>query len=714
MAICLGSIGMKKAPAKTRPHRETVLPATTEWRRRWLPVVALWLCALAAYSNSFRTGLPFDNAWVIQQDSRIQAATTENLSLIFTEDYSYKNSSSGLYRPLTTLSYLVNYSILGNGANPAPYHWVNFALHAINLTLVYWLGLVLFREVNGGRQAAFALAALWGVHPLLTESVTNIVGRADLLAGFGILAGLLCHIRSTDSSGRSRTRWIAMFLLATTVGMFSKESAVTVLGVMLAYDLIFRAGSRSAAELWRICRPTYLTLILPVGIYFFLRANALGKTVIPAFPFTDNPIAGAAFFTGRFTAVKVLGEYLWLMLWPANLSCDYSFNQIPLSSIGDWKAWLALAACTGLGAIALFSYRRQPALSFFLALFFITIAPTANLVILIGAMMAERFMYVPALGLAGGIVWLAYPAARRIRVPFAALMAFLCVAYGVRTYVRNWDWQDEQTLWTSAAKAAPSSYKVQIHLASALVQPNGEGLERAVGAIDRALSILAPVPDNLNVPQPYSVAGFFYRSQGDALAAKSSAAPSRSWYDKALAALLHGERVDQAIAREVRTENAAHGIQTAASGWYPLYLELGETYLRFAKVPQALAAFEYGRAINPIPEFFEDMSRAYLANRDAGRAETTLLEGVLANANSSKLVSELAAIYREDDPQSCAVRNENGSANLNTGCPEVHHQICMAARNLAGLYRRMPQPALAQAIEARARSEFACVDTGVR
>jgi tetratricopeptide (TPR) repeat protein len=704
----------KKAPVKTGSHRVPLTPETTEWRRRLLPVGALWLCALAAYSNSFRTGLPFDNDWVIQQDSRIQAATSENLRLIFTEDYSYKNSSSGLYRPLTTLSYLVNYAVLGNGSNPPAYHWVNFALHAINMTLVYWLGLLLFRELTGGPLAALALAALWGLHPLLTESITNIVGRADLLAGFGIVAGLHFHIRSTDSSGPGRARWIALFVLATTVGMFSKENAIAVLGVMVAYDVIFRAGSRPVAELWRRCRLTYLALIVPFGIYFLLRASALGKTVIPAIPFTDNQLVGSSFFASRLTAVKVLGKYLWLMLWPANLSCDYSFNQIPLSSIGDWKAWLALAVCAGLAGLALFFYRRQRTISFFIALFFITIAPTANLVLLIGPTMAERFMYVPALGIAGCLVWLVRSGSQRIGIPFAAVMALLCVACGARTFVRNWDWQDERTLWTSAAKTAPSSYKVQVHLASALVQPSGEGLEQAVGAIDRALAILAPVPDRLNVPQAYSVAGFFYRSQGDALAAKNSSPQSQSWYDKSLDALLHGERVDRAIAREVRSENEARGIQTAASGWYPLYLELGETYLRLSNVPQALSAFEYGRAINPIPEFFEDMSRAYLSNRDTERAEITLLEGVLAGADSSKLVSELAAVYREREPQSCAVRDQNGTTSLNTGCPEVHRQVCAAARNLAALYRRMPQMALAQAIEARAVREFACGDAGAR
>ena len=158
--------------------------------RHALAILGLWAFALLAYSNSFRAGLSLDNAWVIQEDSRIQAATSENARLILTQDYSYKNSSSGLYRPLTTFSYLVNYTILGGGAHPAGYHWVNFALHAVNILLVYWLGLLLFREMG----PAWALAAVWALHPILTESVTNIVGRADLLAGFGVLAGLLCHV----------------------------------------------------------------------------------------------------------------------------------------------------------------------------------------------------------------------------------------------------------------------------------------------------------------------------------------------------------------------------------------------------------------------------------------------------------------------------------------------------------------------------------------
>jgi len=103
--------------------------------------------------------------------------------------------------PLTTFSYLLNYTVFGNGPHPAGYHWVNFALHAVNIALVYLLGLLLFQESKLKERVAFALAAVWSLHPVLTESVTNIVGRADLLAGFGVLAGLLCHIHGGAASG---------------------------------------------------------------------------------------------------------------------------------------------------------------------------------------------------------------------------------------------------------------------------------------------------------------------------------------------------------------------------------------------------------------------------------------------------------------------------------------------------------------------------------
>jgi hypothetical protein len=213
-------------------------------------ILLLWALVAAAYSNSWRAGLIFDNAFVIVNDARVHEVSLRNAGAILTGDYWYTRSASGLYRPLTTFTYLLNYAALGNGTQPAGYHAVNLALHLANVALVYALGLLLFGEMDLG----WALAALWGVHPLLTESVTNIVGRADLLMAFGVLAGLLCYAQSASATGRARTAWLAGVVAAQTVGLFSKESAAVLPAVLVLYELIFGKAGEWRRRAPRLCR----------------------------------------------------------------------------------------------------------------------------------------------------------------------------------------------------------------------------------------------------------------------------------------------------------------------------------------------------------------------------------------------------------------------------------------------------------------------------
>ncbi len=122
----------------------------------WLGL-ALGAVTLIAYGNSFSAGLTLDNRFVIGQDPRIRAWTGENLRLIFSENYWWPSFESDLFRPLTMLSYLLNYAVLGNGSNPAGYHGVNFALHWANACLV----LVVLHRLTG-RLAPRLLAGSHG------------------------------------------------------------------------------------------------------------------------------------------------------------------------------------------------------------------------------------------------------------------------------------------------------------------------------------------------------------------------------------------------------------------------------------------------------------------------------------------------------------------------------------------------------------------------
>jgi hypothetical protein len=125
-----------------------------------------------------------------------------------------------LYRPVTTISYLFNYAILGNRDHPEGYHWINLALHLVNVLLVYALAGRFLRE----RWPAFFVAALWALHPVSTEAVTNIVGRSDLMAAMVVLSGFLIYLKRTEAvTPAGRAGWLAGLSAVSIVGMLARR-----------------------------------------------------------------------------------------------------------------------------------------------------------------------------------------------------------------------------------------------------------------------------------------------------------------------------------------------------------------------------------------------------------------------------------------------------------------------------------------------------------
>ena len=124
-------------------------------------IVALGLCILTllAYSNSFSAGFALDNRGLLLEDPRIREASPEHLQQIVQHTYWWPYGESGLYRPVTTLSYLFNYAVLGNRDRPAGYHAVNLLLHVINVLLAYADRIA---DVAIPAQAATGTSLRWG------------------------------------------------------------------------------------------------------------------------------------------------------------------------------------------------------------------------------------------------------------------------------------------------------------------------------------------------------------------------------------------------------------------------------------------------------------------------------------------------------------------------------------------------------------------------
>jgi protein O-mannosyl-transferase len=452
-------------------------------------IALLWALVLAAYSNSFDAGFVYDNESAILDDARVHEASLHNARRILTESYWVSQPATDLYRPVTTLSYLFNYAILGNGTNPVGYHWLNLVLHAANVSLVYLLGIMTL----GTPAPSLALAAIWGLHPLATEAVTNIVGRADLLAALGILLGLLTYISATNEAKWRKGGWLTVLALSQTLALFSKENGVVLPALMLSFDLVWSARSLRRPRIL-----SYAVLALPFLAFFGLRSQLHMHLEVP---FHKNPLVGAAFWPARMTAVKVIGRFLSLFLWPARLSADYSYNSIPVfhwppAGWEDMLAPIVLALCVSGIALAIRLRRKNQPLCYFVLFFFIALAPTSNFFLLIGSIMSERFMYLPAIGLTGCAVALISAAfakafgAATVRERLCTLLfaGILCLALGARTYARNLDWHDEATLWKAATDVNPDDALAHLNLGNALLQIPGRRTD-AISEYRRTLEI---------------------------------------------------------------------------------------------------------------------------------------------------------------------------------------------------------------------------------
>ena len=650
--------------------------------RFWWAWLALALVTLVAFSNSFSTGFALDNQVLILGDSRIQTATAANAGLILSHTYWWPNGESGLYRPLTTFSYLLNYAILEDGDRPAGYHWINFFLHTANVLLLF----ALMRLLLAGRARAFwaalAIAALWAVHPLVTESVTNIVGRADLLAGFAVLSGFLLYLVSVDAAGWRRWASIAGLVLAAAIGAFSKESAVVLPGVIVLYEFASR-------QRWREMWPGLLAAVAPIGIMLWQRAAVLSSSLPAEYPFADNPITGASFWIGRLTAIKILARYLWLAVWPVKLSADYSYSQIALArgSVEDWVSWGAIAAMLGLTAVL---WNRTRLAFFFIAFAFLNLLPASNLLFPIGALMAERLMYLPLAGLLAAAVIAIDQTAERSFVSNKALAicaALIVCGFAVRTWVRNRDWTDDRTMATAGIGNAPRSFKFHRLLAAQLISGDAAHREtdRAMAEADRSVAILAELPDELDLPGPWNLAAVCHRVKADTLSGADvhkqddvfKQNDARKQYEEAARLAKRSIEIDTA-SRDAYARRHNVKSPAPASAAEP-YRTLASAYLHLNRPGEALAAATQAQAFDPANAgVYDEMADAYFALQRGEDAAVTLAEGGLLTGDRN-LREELIKLYRSGlDEQGCAVVQGPRGPALNPNCPIVRRNLCEA------------------------------------
>jgi tetratricopeptide (TPR) repeat protein len=670
---------VRQAPAL--PRRGPLLP-------HLLTALALCAVTLLAYSNSFHDGYTLDNNQLLRLDQRIQQATTENVDRILHHTYWWPYGESGLYRPLATLSYLFNYAVLGNGERSAGYHWVNFLLHVCNVLLVYALSLRLL----GARGRAFAVAALWSVHPVLTESVTNMVGRPDLLAGIGVLGGFLLYLIGTETIGRRRWMAFGGAAACSAIGAFSKESAVTVVGVIAMYELTWWNERRQVTG--RLAG--LLAVAIPILAMLYQRMLVLAASPASSFPFLDNPLVDAGFVRGRLTAVALCARYLWRLVCPITLSADYSYAQIPAASgtIGDWICWLVVVA---LAAAVFLSYRWNRTAFFFAGFAAVTFLPVSNLLFPIGAIMAERFLYLPAIAFCACLVLCCAAIPPSLRVAAPAIAGVLVAAYALRTWLRNPDWADDLHMAQALVQTSPNSFKVRKMLAFHLFRedPTHANLNLVIDQAEKGLAILNPLPDSENNAEAYRFAGGYYYIRGDMLRQRDPNGNPVNTPESVKAYRRTVELVNRALAIM-----GTGGQINSAAGDAERVLSL--TWQRLGDTQKAYDAAVRSVDADPFTaDEYLQLSRVLTQSNQAERAAVALLQGSTLTGDR-RLSNELLKLFQGKlDAGSCGL-------TLDPKCESVKKFLCPAMGNAIGVRLRTGRAELAQQLRNTGLEEYGC------
>jgi len=480
-------------------------------KRRWWLYASVFAVAALVYANTVQNGFVLDDRRLVEHNPLIRGV--EGIPILFRADYWAPKLQSGLYRPLVMSSYALNYEV--SGLDPAGYHAVNVLLHALVSALVA----AFFLRVSAHPAPAIAAAFLFATHAIHTEAVANVVGRAELLMALLSMVALLAFMQSRAVS-RPRSNWLqASALLAYFLALLAKESAVTLLGVFVLFDLMYGPGERlpfgprlvrTFVAHWR----SYASFAALTGVYLGVRQLALPGGTLPPLLLVDNPLAMLDMPSRVLAGLQVALRYLGLAFWPLHLSYDYSFDQITLvTSLADFRAWAVLLAWGLVAAALIWAYRAAAELFFAMGFYVVTFSVVSNVLVPIGTILGERLLYLPSVGFCLALALFAWRLAQRLplspeaaRAAFGAAFAIVVVLHGARTTERNPDWRSQSRLYLHDVEVVPNSTKALGNAGAILV--NQEKHEEALELLLRGLEIY---PQNEKASM---MAGFAYTALG--------------------------------------------------------------------------------------------------------------------------------------------------------------------------------------------------------
>ncbi|MFL5319163.1 MAG: tetratricopeptide repeat protein [Myxococcaceae bacterium] len=459
-----------------------MLAARAPLRRaeRWAALLPL-IAVLAGYAPVATGGFAWDDHLLIEQQGDVThlAPLGRYFGKRFWSDP--LDASRSFYRPLTTLSYALQWA--ASGGAPQPFHLANVALHLLVALCLF----ALCRRAGAGPLPAAMGVALFSVLPRLTESVAWISGRTDVLATLFVLVAFLLW---TQPPRNALQRWGAAGALL--AGLLCKEVALAGAAGLFAFEWSSSRGAPARARAQRLG-----PVVVALAAWGLLRAWATLADPVTVPPQTSARLAFPSRLAAAFNA---LGEYVRMICWPWR-------PALQIGSVDSLSLPLAVLGGVAAVGILLLVWKSRRRLTRWQALAAVTAGAALGMVLPlvplnIDGIAADRFLYLPAAMLT--LLWVPKRPLPTLRARGAlAASALLLASFVWATSVRAAEWSDEYTLWRKAVERR-SEHQPMILLGYANVLMDAELYGRALPVLDQLRQELASRPD-LKVWNSYAV-----------------------------------------------------------------------------------------------------------------------------------------------------------------------------------------------------------------
>ena len=388
--------------------------------------------------------------------------------------WAFTSGRAGNWHPITWLSHMLD--VQAYGAHAGPHHLTSLVFHLANTLLLF----ALFLRMTGFVHRSAVVAALFAIHPLHVESVAWVAERKDVLSTLLWLATMWAYVSYVRVPRASR---YLVVVLTFAVGLMAKPMLVTLPFVLLLVDLwplervALGVEARSA---WRRLIREKLPLIALAGVSsvvtFVVQRREGAVVELEAIPWGLRVANSAVSYVA----------YLSKMVWPAHLAAYYPYPK----SLPPWQVLGAVVLLTGVTLVVTRQARRRPYLLVGWLWFLVTLVPVIGLVQVGLQSMADRYTYVPLVGIFLLVVWgtvdvLGSWKYGRWALALAGTLVILAYAAAANTQAAYW--RDGVALWTRTLELTTDNYLAENNLGFEL--KNAGRIDEAIGHYRQALRI---------------------------------------------------------------------------------------------------------------------------------------------------------------------------------------------------------------------------------